>query len=99
MKALLEDDEGMAAGLIQRAGGQPGLAVDAVDAELAKVPAVSGGGAQATPGLDNDAVRVLDQAEQMAEKSGDSYVTVERLLGALAISKTKGRLRHSRQLA
>ena len=92
LKALLEDDEGMAAGLIQRAGGQPGLAVDAVDAELegsAKVPAVSGGGAQATPGLDNDAVRVLDQAEQMAEKSGDSYVTVERLLGALAISKTK----------
>ena len=88
LKALLEDSEGMAAGLIQRAGGDPARAVDEVDAALAKVPAVSGGGAQQTPGLDNDAVRVLDQAEQVAEKSGDSYVTVERLLLALALSKT-----------
>jgi len=89
LKALLEDKEGMAAGLIQRAGGNAALAVDAIDGELAKIPSVSGGGAQATPGLDNDAVRVLDQAEQIAEKSGDSFVTVERLLVALAVSKTK----------
>jgi len=88
LKALLEDDEGMAAGLIQRAGGDAKRAVSEVDAALAKIPAVSGGGAQATPGLDNDAVRVLDQAEQVAEKSGDSYVTVERLLLALALAKT-----------
>jgi ATP-dependent Clp protease ATP-binding subunit ClpB len=54
----------------------------------AKVPAVSGGGAQQTPGLDNDAVRVLDQAEQIAQKSGDSYVTVERLLLALTLATT-----------
>jgi len=86
LKALLEDEEGMAAGLIQRAGGQPALAISAVDAGLAKVPAVTGGGAQATPGLDNDAVRVLDQAEQLADKAGDSYVTVERLLTALALA-------------
>ena len=88
LKALLEDSEGMAAGLIQRAGGQATLAVAAVDAGLAKIPAVTGSGAQATPGLDNDAVRVLDQAEQIADKAGDSYVTVERLLVALAVSQT-----------
>ncbi|MCB2065198.1 MAG: ATP-dependent chaperone ClpB, partial [Erythrobacter sp.] len=87
LKALLEDDEGMAAGLIQRAGGNPGRAVQEVDGLLAKIPAVSGGGAQQQPGLDNDAVRVLDQAEQLAEKAGDSYVTVERLLLALAMAK------------
>lgn len=88
LKALLEDSEGMAAGLIQRAGGDVGRAVDRVDAELAKIPAVSGGGAQQTPGLDNDAVRVLDQAEQIASKAGDSFVTVERLLVALALAAT-----------
>ena len=88
LKALLEDGEGMAAGLLQRAGGTPALAVGAVDAALAKLPAVTGSGAQATPGLDNDAVRVLDQAEQIADKAGDSYVTVERMLVALALSQT-----------
>src|SRR5690606_9257262 len=88
LKALLEDKEGMASGLIQRAGGNAQLAVDEVDKALGKIPAVSGSGAQASPGLDNDAVRVLDQAEQIAEKAGDSYVTVERLLLALAMLKT-----------
>ena len=86
-KALLEDSEGMAAGLIQRAGGRAPLAVTAIDVGLSKVPAVTGSGAQATPGLDNDAVRVLDQAEQLADKAGDSYVTVERMLTALALSQ------------
>jgi ATP-dependent Clp protease ATP-binding subunit ClpB len=88
LKALLEDKEGMAAGLIQRAGGNPAFAVQEVDKALAKVPAVSGGGAQQTPGLDNDAVRVLDQAEQIATKAGDSFVSVQRLLQALALAKT-----------
>ena len=87
LKALLEDEEGMAAGLIQRAGGNPGAAVQQVDALLAQVPAVSGSGAQATPGLDNDAVRILDQAEQISDKAGDSYVTVERLLLAFVMAK------------
>ncbi|MFN7158603.1 MAG: Clp protease N-terminal domain-containing protein, partial [Erythrobacter cryptus] len=85
-KALLEDGEGMAAGLIQRAGGNPALAMTALDAALAKIPAVTGSGAQATPGLDNDAVRVLDQAEQLATKAGDAFVTVERILTALALA-------------
>ena len=86
LKALLEDGEGMAAGLIQRAGGEAALAVSAVDIGLSKIPAVTGSGAQSTPGMDNDLVRVLDSAEQLADKAGDSYVTVERLLTALALS-------------
>ena len=86
LKALLDDEQGMAAQLIQRAGGNPGVAITEVDNALAKVPAVSGGGAQATPGLDNDAVRTLDQAEQLAEKAGDSFVPVQRLLQALALA-------------
>ena len=88
LKALLEDDEGMSAGLIQRAGGNVETAQDMIDEALVKIPAVSGGGAQQTPGLDNDAVRILDQAEKIAEKAGDSYVTVERLLVALALAST-----------
>ena len=88
LKALLEDSEGMAAGLITRAGGNPAIAVQEVDKALGKIAAVSGSGAQSTPGLDNDSVRVLDQAEQAATKSGDSYVTVERLLLALTLATT-----------
>jgi ATP-dependent Clp protease ATP-binding subunit ClpB len=88
LKALLEDSEGMCNGLIKAAGGDTSIAMRETDAALAKVPAVSGSGAQATPGLDNDTVRVLDQAEQVAQKAGDSYVTVERLLLALALAST-----------
>ncbi len=86
LKALLEDEQGMAAGLITAAGGDPRRAVTETDVALARIPAVSGSGAQNTPGLSADAVRVLDQAEQIAQKTGDSYVTVERLLVALALS-------------
>jgi ATP-dependent Clp protease ATP-binding subunit ClpB len=88
LKALLEDEQGMASGLIAAAGGDAKRALAETDAALAKVPAVSGGGAQQTPGLDNDAVRVLDQAEQVAQKAGDSFVTVERLLLALTLAGT-----------
>ena len=86
LKALLEDEQGMASGLISASGGDPKRAVAETDLALSKIPAVSGGGAQQTPGLDNDAVRVLDSAEQIATKAGDSFVTVERLLVALALS-------------
>ncbi|KHK92986.1 ATP-dependent chaperone ClpB [Novosphingobium malaysiense] len=88
LKALLDDPEGMAAGLIKRAGGNPEYTTEELDKALAKVPSVSGSGAQASPGLDNDSVRVLDAAEQAATKSGDSYVTVERLLLALVLATT-----------
>ncbi|MDV5825413.1 ATP-dependent chaperone ClpB [Sphingobium naphthae] len=88
LKALLEDEQGMASGLIQAAGGSAQVALRDTDAALAKVPSVSGSGAQQTPGLDNDAVRVLDSAEQVAQKAGDSFVTVERLLLALTLATT-----------
>ena len=88
LKALLEDKEGMASGLIARAGGVAATALRETDAALAKHASVSGGGAQQTPGLDNDAVRVLDQAETIAKTAGDSFVTVERLLLALALATT-----------
>ncbi|MDY0957711.1 ATP-dependent chaperone ClpB [Sphingomonas sp. CFBP8993] len=88
LKALIEDDQGMASGLIQAAGGDAKRVERETDAALARIPAVSGSGAQSSPGLDNDLVRVLDQAEQVAQKAGDSFVTVERLLLALALAST-----------
>ncbi len=88
LKALLEDSEGMAAQLIQRAGGNAAIATAEVDKALAKIAAVSGAGAQATPGLDNDTVRILDQAEQLATKAGDSFVPVQRIVQALALATT-----------
>ena len=88
LKALIEDDQGMASGLIQAAGGDAKRVERETDAALSRIPAVSGLGAQSSPGLDNDLVRVLDQAEQVAQKAGDSFVTVERLLLALALSST-----------
>jgi len=90
LKALLEDSEGMASGLIRKAGGDAAVAVRETDTLLAKHPAVSGSGAQQTPALDNDLVRLLDQAEQVAKKAGDSYVTVERLLLALTLASASG---------
>ena len=85
LKALLDDPEGMAAGLIDRAGGQSRVALQLTEQALAKLPNVSGGsgGLNLTPGL----ARVFDTAEKAAEKAGDSFVTVERLLLALAIEK------------
>jgi len=88
LKALLEDEQGMASGLIKAADGDAPTALRETDAALAKIPAVSGSGAQQTPGLDNDIVRVLDSAEQVAAKAGDSFVTVERLLLALTLATT-----------
>ncbi|MEN2747914.1 ATP-dependent chaperone ClpB [Sphingomonas sp. T9W2] len=87
LKALLDDEQGMAAGLITTAGGDARRAIAETDAALAKMPSVSGSGAQQNPGLDNDSVRLLDQAEQIATKAGDSFVTVERMLLALAMSQ------------
>jgi ATP-dependent Clp protease ATP-binding subunit ClpB len=88
LKALLEDDQGMAAGLIAKAGGDAPRAVRRVDEELAKQPAVTGAGASQVPGLDGETVRVLDSAQQIAAKAGDSFVTVERMLLALTLATT-----------
>jgi ATP-dependent Clp protease ATP-binding subunit ClpB len=87
LKALLDDEQGMAAGLIQAAGGDAKAAQHDVDALVAKIPTVTGSGATQAPALDGDTIRVLDQAEQIATKAGDSYVTVERILLAMALAK------------
>src|SRR6202142_3352846 len=86
LKVLLDDPEGLAAGLIDRSGGNSRQALATVDAALAKRPKVSGGGAGQVY-LEPALARVFETAEKAAEKSGDSYVTVERLLLALAIEK------------
>jgi ATP-dependent Clp protease ATP-binding subunit ClpB len=90
LKALLDDEQGMAAGLIQAAGGDPKTAKREADALVARVPAVTGSGATSAPALDGDTIRLLDQAEQVAQKAGDSFVTVERLLLACALAKGTG---------
>jgi len=87
LKALLEDEQGHASGLIKAAGGTPATALQLTDQALAKIAQVSGSGAQSLA-WDNDTVRVLDSAEQVAVKAGDSVVTVERLLVALALAIT-----------
>jgi len=86
LKALLDDPEGLAAGLINRAGGNAKQALQRTDAALAKLPKVSGSGA-ARPHMTPALSRVLDQAEQIATKAGDSFVTVERVLQALGMTK------------
>src|SRR5512147_500078 len=86
LKILLDDPEGMAAGLIDRSGGQSRQALQAVEAALARRPKVSGGGAGQIY-LDPALARVFDAAEKAGEKAGDSFVTVERLLLALALEK------------
>jgi ATP-dependent Clp protease ATP-binding subunit ClpB len=86
LKVLLDDPEGLAAGLIDRAGGNSRAALAATEAALAKRPKISGGGAGQVY-LDPALGRVFDAAEKAGEKAGDSFVTVERLLLALAVEK------------
>src|SRR4051812_47673800 len=83
LKALLDDEQGAAAGLIKAAGGDPNQAKLAVDAEIGRQPKVSGGGA-GQPQFTPDIVRVLDAAQQQAQKAGDAFVAQDRLLVALA---------------
>jgi ATP-dependent Clp protease ATP-binding subunit ClpB len=86
LKVLLDDPEGLASGLIDRAGGNSRAALAAVEASLAKRPKISGGGAGQVY-LDPALGRVFDAAEKAGEKAGDSFVTVERLLLALVLEK------------
>ena len=85
LKALLDDEEGAAAGLIRAAQGDPAVALRATEAELAKQPKVQGAGA-GQPQITPDLVRVLDNAQQGATREGDSFVAQDRLLVALAAS-------------
>jgi ATP-dependent Clp protease ATP-binding subunit ClpB len=86
LKVLLDDAEGLAAGLIDRAGGKSREALAAVERALAKRPKVSGGSGQLY--IAPELARVFDSAEKIAEKAGDKFVTAERLLVALALDKS-----------
>jgi len=85
LKVLLDDREGLCASLIRAAGGDPKQALASVEAALAKQPSVEGSGAGQLY-LAPETARLFDQAEKIAEKAGDSFVTVERLLIALAMA-------------
>ena len=85
LKVLLDDKEGLAAGLVDSAGGEARKARAAVEAALGKLPKVEGAGAGQVY-LGSETARLFEQAEQLAEKAGDGYVTVERLLLALALA-------------
>uniref|UniRef100_A4WWD8 Chaperone protein ClpB n=1 Tax=Cereibacter sphaeroides (strain ATCC 17025 / ATH 2.4.3) TaxID=349102 RepID=A4WWD8_CERS5 len=88
LKALMDDDQGLASNLIRRSGGEPARVAEAVELTLAKLPKVSG---DAQPFMDPGLVRVLDEAEKVAKKAGDSFVPVERILMALAMVASKAK--------
>jgi ATP-dependent Clp protease ATP-binding subunit ClpB len=85
LKVLLDDSEGLAANLMRAAGADPMRALAAVEAELAKIPVVEGAGAGQVY-IDPATARIFDQAEKLAEKAGDDFVTAERLLLALTLA-------------
>src|SRR5215216_3902735 len=86
LKVLLDDSEGLAGGLIDRAGGNSRAILKATEEALKKLPKVSGSGAGQIY-LAPDMARAFDAAEKAAEKAGDGFVTVERLLLGLALEK------------
>ena len=85
LKILLDDKEGLAANLIRSAGGDPAAALRAVEATLDKLPRIEGAGAGQVY-LGPELARALESAEEQAQKAGDSFVTAERMLLALAIA-------------
>ena len=85
LKVLLDDKEGLCANLIKAAGGDPRRALAGVEAEIAKLPRVEGGGAGQVF-MAPETARTLESAEKIAEKAGDKFVTVERLLLALTMA-------------
>src|SRR5436853_2448367 len=89
LKVLLEDSEGLCANLIRAAGGDPKTALQTVDAELDRLPKVEGSGAGQVY-MSPELARVFEQAEQLAQRAGDNFVTVERLLLALAAAAGTG---------
>src|SRR5215469_7096101 len=84
LKVLIDDEEGLAARLIAAAGGRPEQVRDGVERALAKLPKVQSQSAQVY--LNQDAAKLFDNAEQIAKKAGDSFVTAEYLLLALAMA-------------
>ena len=89
LKALMDDDQGLASNLITRAGGAPNRVVEALDAAMGKIPKVSGDASQIY--MDGQTAKVLDEAAKIANKAGDSFVPVERVLMALCMVKSKAK--------
>jgi ATP-dependent Clp protease ATP-binding subunit ClpB len=85
LKVLLADKEGMAAGLLRAAGADPARALAGVERELGKQPKIEGSGAGQVY-ISPELSRVLGQAEELAQKAGDGFVTAERMLLALALA-------------
>ena len=88
LKALMDDDQGLASNLISRAGGAPTRVTEALALTMAKLPKVTG---DAQPFMDPGLVKVLDEAEKLAKKAGDSFVPVERVLMALGMVASKAK--------
>ncbi|UOA30777.1 Chaperone protein ClpB [Sulfitobacter sp. DSM 110093] len=86
LKALLDDDQGLARNLIAASGGDGARLMQALELALGKIPKVTGDAAQVY--LDGTTAKVLAEAEAMAKKAGDSFVTVERILTALCLVKS-----------
>ncbi|MBT9386654.1 ATP-dependent chaperone ClpB [Pseudooceanicola sp. CBS1P-1] len=86
LKAVMDDEQGMASNLIRKAGGDPAAVVQALDIALKKIPTVTGDGSQIY--MDNQTVKVIAEAEKVAKQAKDSFVPVERLLTALALVKS-----------
>ncbi|GGA30804.1 ATP-dependent chaperone ClpB [Neptunicoccus cionae] len=86
LKALLDDEQGLAANLIKAAGGDPSRVLQDLDVNLAKMPKVSGDNGQIY--MDGQTAKIFAEAEKLAQKAGDSFVPVERMLTALAIVKS-----------
>ncbi len=88
LKAIMDDDQGLASNLIRRAGGEPARVSEHVALTLSKLPRVTG---DAQPFMDPGLVKVLDEAEKLAKKAGDSFVPVERILMALTMVSGKAK--------
>ncbi|UWQ91141.1 ATP-dependent chaperone ClpB [Rhodobacteraceae bacterium M382] len=89
LKALMDDDQGLASNLISRAGGTPSRVVEHLDIAMGKQPKVSGDASQIY--MDGQTAKVLDEAGKLAKKAGDSFVPVERVLMALCMVKSKAK--------
>ena len=89
LKALLDDEDGFAATLVTRAGGNSAQVREQLEQEFSKLPKVSGGAGQMI--LDNSTAKVLAEAEKLAEKAKDKFVTVERILIALAMVRSSAK--------
>jgi len=89
LKALMDDDQGLASNLINAAGGNAARVVEALDVMMGKIPKVTGDGGQTY--MDQQTGKVLAEAEKVAKKAGDSFVPVERILMALVMVKSKAK--------